>query len=190
VGGVVRVRCFGGFHVEAEGGEITPAWAEGTSHLAWQLLAYLSVQPTGTVPREKLLADMWPDVDSEHARLRMRQAMFRLRSALSLQVPNLTAEVVRADRDGFCRLEPTLVTSDVHRFVSLLRDASRLRGEEAKAALEEARSLYRGDLLSGVEAREYEWLDERDESGVTLREYYREPYFQATGKLARLQYEE
>jgi len=186
----VEVRCFGGFIVESEGREVTSAWEEGASHKAWELLAFLSVQPAGIVLKERLLAAIWPDVEPERAVLRMRQAMHRLRSALGRQVPSISSEVVRADRDGICRLDTTLVTSDVHRFVMALGCASKLRGGEATGALEQARSLYRGDLLSGPTARGYEWLDERDDSGVTLREHYREQYFRATGKLARLYYEE
>lgn len=189
-GPLIHVRCFGGFTVESGGRAITPAGEAGASYKGWELLAFLSVQPTGTVPRDRLLAAVWPDVDEERARRRMRQAMSRLRSALGRQVANLTSEVVRADRDGICRLETSLIASDVHRFVSLLHQAASLDREAAKPVLAEARSLYRGDLLSGVEIRGYEWLDERDDSGVTPREHYREQYYRATRKLARLYSEE
>jgi len=62
--------------------------------------------------------------------------------------------------------------------------------DQAQEALVQARSLYCGDLLSGRGARFYEWIDERDESGVTLWEHYREEYHRVTQRLARMYYEE
>jgi DNA-binding SARP family transcriptional activator len=56
--------------------------------------------------------------------------------------------------------------------------------------LEQARALYVGDLLSGRKARFYEWVDEREDSGLSLREQYREEYYRATQRLARLYVEE
>jgi DNA-binding SARP family transcriptional activator len=89
-----------------------------------------------------------------------------------------------------CRLDTTLVSSDVHQFVSLFRSAAKLPPNEAKAALEEARRHYLGDLLSGHAARFYEWVDERGDSGVSLREHYREEYYRVTQRLARIYFEE
>jgi DNA-binding SARP family transcriptional activator len=120
----------------------------------------------------------------------MRTAMKRLRANLARQVPNLSRDVVRSDRDGICRLDTTLVSSDVHQFVSLLRSATKLPANEAKVALKEARRHYRGDLLSGHAARFYEWVDERGDSGVSLREHYREEYYRATQRLACIRCEE
>ena len=59
--------------------------------------------------------------------------MKRLRATLARQVPNLSRDTVRADRDRICRLDPTLVTSDVHQFMSLLHTAARLPPKEAEA---------------------------------------------------------
>ena len=52
--------------------------------------------------------------------------------------------------------------------------------------MQRARTLYGGDLLPGRGTRLYEWVDERDGSGVSLREGYREEYYRATQWLARL----
>lgn len=46
---------------------------------------------------------------------------------------------MRSDRDGICRLDAALVSSDVRQFVSLLSHAAKLPANEAKVALEEAR---------------------------------------------------
>jgi hypothetical protein len=67
--------------------------------------------------------------------------------------------------NGVCALDPALVSSDVHRFVALCEEAKALPPREAKAAYRAARALYGEDLLGG---RPYAWLEERDETGMTL----------------------
>ena len=52
--------------------------------------------------------------------------------------------------------------------------------------LPKARSLYQGDLLSNRDTRLFAWVGERDKSGVSMREHYRERYYRATRQLARL----
>lgn len=116
----------------------------------------------------------------------MRVAMVRLRALLARQVPGLPSEAVRADRDGTCRLETRMISSDVHQFLALCRNAPKLPPEQAKTALQQARALYEGGLLPSRGTRLYEWVDERNESGVSLREGYREEYYRATQRLARL----
>jgi len=187
---LVEVRCFGDFTVTSGDREIGASGEEGASFKAWEVLAFLAAQPTGAVAKEKILAAVWPDVDAERAGARLRTALTRLRALLAGQVPNLSGDVVRAERDGTRRLDTSLVTSDVHQFVVLLRTAAKLPPDEAKTALIEARKLYSGDLLSGRSAGFYEWVEERDGSGVTLREHYREEFYRATQRLARLYYHE
>jgi len=187
---LVEVRCFGDFTVTSGDREIGASGEEGASFKAWEILAFLAAQPTGAVAKEKILAAVWPDVDAERAGARLRTALTRLRALLAGQVPNLSGDVVRAERDGTRRLDTSLVGSDVHQFVVLLRTAAKLPPDEAKVALIEARKLYSGDLLSGRSAGCYEWVEERDGSGVTLREHYREEFYRATQRLARLYYQE
>ena len=187
---LVEVRCFGDFTVTSGDREIGASGEEGASFKAWEVLAFLAAQPTGAVAKEKILAAVWPDVDAERAGARLRTALTRLRALLAGQVPNLSGDVVRAERNGIRRLDTSLVASDVHQFVLLLRTATKLPPDEAKAALIEARKLYSGDLLSGRSAGFYEWVEERDGSGVTLREHYREEFYRATQRLARLYYQE
>lgn len=187
---VLHIRCFGDFVVTSGDLAISPSSEEGASYKAWELLACLAAQPQGVLSREKLLTAVWPDVGPEQAASRMRTAMKRLRATLARQVPNLSRDVVRSDRDGICRLDTTLVSSDVHQFVSLLRDAAKLPPNQAGVVLEEARRHYQGDLLSGHAARFYEWVDDRGDSGVSLREHYREEYYRATQRLARICFDE
>jgi len=186
----VQIQCFGDFVVRSGDREISPSGEEGASYKAWEVLAFLACQPGGAVSKEKLLTAMWPDVGGERVTNRLHAALVRLRALLARQVPSIPSDVVRLDRDGTCRLNTSLVATDVHEFVSLLRTVTGLATEGAIAALERVRSLYKGDLLSSRGAREYEWVVDRDESGVTLREHYREEYRRATKRLARLYREE
>jgi DNA-binding SARP family transcriptional activator len=183
---LVHIQCFGDFVARSGNREISPSGAEGASYKSWEVLAFLATQPGGAVSREKLLTAVWPDVDRERATNRLHAALVRLRALLARQICGIPSDVVRLDRDGTCRLDISLVVSDVHEFVSLLRAVAGLTTEGAIVALERVRYLYKGDLLSGQGTREYEWVVDRDESGVTLREHYREEYKRATKRLAKL----
>ena len=68
-------------------------------------------------------------------------------------------------------------------FLELCQRGPALDHEQAKAAYEEARKLYRSDLLTGAT---FEWLYNREESGISLQERYREDYYAAMRELARL----
>jgi two-component SAPR family response regulator len=91
--------------------------------------------------------------------------------------------VVRSGRDGTCRLEPSIVTSDAHRFVALCRAAGADEPAAGMAAAREARALYRGELLS---CASYDWAQDRGEGGLTLAERYRDMHRKVTGRLAYL----
>src|SRR4029077_14657806 len=114
-----------------------------------------------------------------------RQLRYRLRRILSA-VPGAP------DTDGICfdrgtlRIDPGVVYSDAQEFLSLVRGARVSSGPEVIAQLEQARALYQGDLLHGPDANRYAWLDERDDSGVTLREHFRRLFQQASFRLAEL----
>jgi DNA-binding SARP family transcriptional activator len=179
----IRVRCFGALVVRSGGREITPTDDKTGRHKAWELLAFLATQPGGAAPKDKLLAALWPSTGTERATNRMRVAMARLRTVLAQQVPGLRAEVVRADRDGTCRLDTNLVTSDAQEFRTLCKRARKLPPEEAKVVYERALALYQGELLAD---RAYGWLDERADSGLSPREAYREECYQALQQLADL----
>jgi len=111
------------------------------------LLAYLAAAtPLGFHRRDSLLVLFWPELDQEHARTALRQALRVLRSALGSGVV-----VGRGDED--LGLDFGQVWSDVGAF------------EQAIAAGEplEAMDLYRGPLLEGFfisDAPDFErWLE-------------------------------
>jgi LuxR family maltose regulon positive regulatory protein len=185
-GSLLQVYCLGGFVVHSGERELTPTGEEGASYKAWEILAFLAAQPGGAAPKEKLLDAVWPEVDEERAANRLRSEMNRLRGILARQVPEFRPDLVRCDRDGTCRLDTTAVWSDAHRFWALCSAARSLPPGEAKPALEQALALYRGDLLSSRATRFYDWVEERDDSGVSLRERYRDQYCWVAQRLACL----
>ncbi len=185
---LLQVSCFGQFAVTDGDREISPALAgEGrTSFKAWEVLAFLAAQPEAAAPRDKVISALWPEVGADAAANRLRVAMARLRAVLAHQVEGLPSEAVRCERDGTCRLDTRLISSDVHQFVALCHSASGLPREDAKAALQQARALHGGDLLPGRGSAYHGWVDERGDDGLSLREGYREEYYRATRALARL----
>jgi DNA-binding SARP family transcriptional activator len=186
IASLVQVQCFGDFRVRSGERELNPLGEEKASYRAWEVLAFLAAHRAGPVSKEKLFAAIWPDADEEAASNCLRQALFRLRAVLSRQIPGVSSDVVRNERDGTCRLDPKQVSSDVQEFLALCDLAPSLPPEQARTTWERMLTLYDGDLFSGRGTRAFAWVDERDGSGTTLREQYRESYFIATQRLARL----
>src|SRR5213080_3989290 len=111
------------------------------------LLAYLAAaSPQGFHRRDTLLALFWPELDQEHARAALRQALHVVRDALG-------ADAVTSRGDEEIGLDFAQVSCDVAAFERTLRIGQ----------LEEALDLYRGPLLEGFfisDAPEFErWLE-------------------------------
>jgi two-component SAPR family response regulator len=128
---------------------------------------------------------LWRDHGLTEDAHRFRQLRYRLRRQLQ-QVPRAP------DTDGICldrhmlRLDPEVVWSDVQHFAALVRSARCNPGGDAIQRLEQARALYTGELLLGQGLRRYAWIDERDASGVTLREHFSRLLQKASERLAEL----
>jgi TolB-like protein/DNA-binding SARP family transcriptional activator/Flp pilus assembly protein TadD len=113
------------------------------------LLALMATSPGGRVPREKVLAYLWPEADSAGARHRLGDALHALRRSLGRDsILSSGAEL---------QLNPAVVRSDVGDFCAAL----------ARQDREAAVALYHGPFLDGFfvpEAPEFDrWIDERRE---------------------------
>src|SRR5437667_3386600 len=111
------------------------------------LLAFLAAAtPRGFHRRDSLLPLFWPELDQEHARAALRQALHVLRA-------NLGAETVASRGDEEVGLDFAHIWCDVAAFQQAI----------AGDALREALDLYRGSLLEGFfisDAPEFErWLE-------------------------------
>jgi two-component SAPR family response regulator len=152
----------------------------------WEFLLYLACQPAEGVTRAAAVQALWPedDIPADGAH-RFRQLRYRLRRQFQ-EVP------AGPEGDGVCldrrvlRLDPCLVYTDAQEFLTLIRSVRLNLGADAIERLERARALYVGDLLEGPDTRRYAWVDERDDSGVTLREHFRRLFQNASMQLAEL----
>src|SRR5204862_5467617 len=144
---MIELRLLGTLHLlDATGREVTSLL---TRPRRLALLAYLAAAtPRGLHRRDTLLALFWPELDQEHARAALRQALHILRGALG-------AEVVVTRGDEEIGLDPSRVWCDVAAV------------DQAIAAdqLDKALELHRGPLLDGffiTDAGEFERWQERE----------------------------
>ena len=146
---MIRLRTLGTVDLrDGQGGELG-AVLRRPKLLA--LLAYLAIaRPPGFHRRDSLLALLWPDLDTAHARNALRQALHSLREALG-------RDVVLARGEEELGLSEQQVWCDVREF------ETSLNAQHAERALE----LFQGGLLRGLHvsgAPEFErWLDEERE---------------------------
>ena len=143
---MIELRTLGGLDLhDAQGRELRVISA--ASKLA-ALLTYLAIAtPRGFHRRDTLLALFWPELDQEHARGALRQALHVIRRSM-------TAGALLAEGDDDIALDRDLFWCDAVDFELLLGE-----GKE-----EEALDLYRGALLEGFHLSgclEFErWLED------------------------------
>ena len=128
------------------------------------LLTLLALAPRRSLSREKLLAYLWPESDTEQGRHLLSVALYELRKALG-------EGTVVTGRDDVTLVEAALAV-DVDEFDSAIR----------AGAFEQAVELYAGPLLDGFhinDAPDFErWLDAQ-------REHFARRYAEALEKAAQ-----
>jgi nucleoid-associated protein YgaU/DNA-binding SARP family transcriptional activator len=182
----IRIFCFGSPRVTCLENHVWPQPNGGGDAKPWEFLLYLASQPADGVARETTIQALWPEDEApEDVPHRFRQLRYRLRRRFDV-LPNAPK------LDGVCvsnrllRLDPCVAWSDAQEFMELVRSVRVNPGPDAIERLERARELYVGDLLDGPDTRRYAWVDERDDSGVTLREHFRHLFQNASVRLAEL----
>ena len=128
---MVGLRMFGGFDVDLDGAHTR---AVGLRPRVIALLALLIGHGSRGISRDKILAYLWPESDTDHARNSLKQALFSLRHAFS--------DPVVLWGPGLLRLNPVVVEVDLWLFESAIAN-----GQEPTAV-----SLYRGPFLDGFYA--------------------------------------
>jgi TolB-like protein/DNA-binding SARP family transcriptional activator len=145
---MIELRLLGTLHLTDAAGREVKSLLTRPRRLA--LLAYLAAAtPRGLHRRDTLLALFWPELDQEHARAALRQALHVLRGALG------DAVVTRGDEE--IGLDRARVWCDVAAFEDAI----------TVAQFDQAAELYRGDLLDGFfspEAPDFERWQERERS--------------------------
>jgi DNA-binding SARP family transcriptional activator len=125
---MIRLRVLGGFSLLLDRTDVP---APGLRPRMLALLTLLVGHRSEGVSRDKLLAYLWPDSDSVHARNSLKQALFSLRHALDCRL--------LISGSGFLRLESSAADVDLWEFESALA-----AGKETLAV-----SLYGGPFLDG-----------------------------------------
>ncbi|MBS1715002.1 MAG: winged helix-turn-helix domain-containing protein [Armatimonadetes bacterium] len=114
------------------------------------LLAYLALEIGKTVPRDKLASLIWSDGDTVALRNRLNQAVSSLRR--QLEAPGSGVGRVFISDHQVLGLDPNSVSSDVVEFETQIEKAQSMpKGADKLKALETAASLYRGELLEGIQ---------------------------------------
>jgi DNA-binding SARP family transcriptional activator len=181
----IHVLCFGTPRVVCAGQQVWPRLSRGEAK-PWEMLLFLACQPIEGVAREPAVQALWPDDEGFDMTHRVRQLRYRLRGVFN-KVPGApNADGVGLERNGALYLDHRVIYSDAQEFLELTRRARMFPGGHNIPRLERARALYTGDLLLGPDVRRYGWVDERDESGVTLREHFRRLFQHVTLTLAEL----
>lgn len=140
------------------------------SKKAQALLAYLALHPGKVISREKLTALLWGGSSDEQARHSLSQALFGLKKVLAGAADCLLTN------GKTVTLDPVKVEVDVHSLESAVANAT-------AESLEQAVTLYKGDLLEGINVSEppfEEWL-------LVERERLRELTLDALSKLLEMQ---
>jgi len=144
--GALFVNILGGFRVAApRAGDVVILERRKTR----ALLAMLALQPGRLMPRGRLMAQLWSSQTEDTARHGLRQCLFELRGALA----DVDVDAIYVENDGI-GLDASRVVVDAVRFEKLI-------GQGTVVALNEAISLYQGDLLDGFRVEEpafEEWL--------------------------------
>lgn len=149
---MLRLKTFGGLALTRDG---TPVEGAGAQRRRLALLALLAAAGERGLPRERVLALLWPESDPERARKSLAQAVYALRRELGSEELIVGVTEVRLGWEGF--------TSDLAEF----REAMQA-GQPEKAV-----GLYEGPFLDGVnidEAPEFErWAE--SERGILAHDY-------------------
>lgn len=145
-----RLTLLGGFGLAVDGKRLKFATRKESSLYAYLILH----QEKGAIRRERLAGLLWPDVDEQRARRNLSTALWRIKVTLDKSEAASLAPQTSGDAVGI-RLDPDAV--DVLKFQWLLEDSERHDEADRLQLLQEAESLYSGDLL---EEYEEEWCEE------------------------------
>lgn len=129
---MLELRTLGGLELRQAGDGTSASIALQTKRLV--LLAHLAAAPSGGFRRrDSVLALFWPDLDQEHARGALRQALHALRGTLG-------DGVIRTRGESEIGVAGTMLRRDAQELAAALE-----AGQHAAAL-----AFYRGDFLDGV----------------------------------------
>jgi DNA-binding SARP family transcriptional activator len=167
---VMTIRCLGPFEISRGDTPMRTGWkAKGR-----ELLAYLAANPSGA-PKERIVDELWPEVDPRTASARFDRYASLVRS-LARGMEDSRIYVERVGESSY-RLEQGVWWVDAWEFERLIVDAE--RGDDSAKAVtgfRDALSLYHGEFCDDAY---YPWLD-------SVRERFRNVFVEASTRLAYL----
>ncbi|MDQ3937704.1 MAG: hypothetical protein M3253_03380, partial [Chloroflexota bacterium] len=142
----LRIYALGPMRVERDGVPIRRWGGEKAgSRQAQAIFAFLFDRGPRGLTKDEVTELIWPELPIQRADLAFHRTLGGLRNVLERDAPDVPAITYAG---GHYRLNPALLGwSDVDAFEERLSAAATLEGDEAIAALEEARRLYRGDFM-------------------------------------------
>jgi two-component SAPR family response regulator len=171
--GLVRVSCFGRFHVEI-GGAAIQSWR---SMKARALFQYLVLHRDRPARREVLIETLWPDPDAIAANSSLKVTVHTLRQLLNRPEVS-TADLEILAQDACYQLQATNVWVDVEEFERCCARGRTLeksgRIADALDDYRRAADLYAGDFL----------VDSWDDWAVFRREGLKDEYLLLLARLA------
>jgi DNA-binding SARP family transcriptional activator len=167
---MMAIRCLGPFEISRGDTSIRTGWkAKGR-----ELLAYLVANPSGA-PKERIIDELWPEIDPKTAGARFDRYATLVRS-LARGTEDSRMYVERIGESSY-RLEHGTWWIDAWEFERLIVDAERCdAADQAIAGFRDALALYRGEFCDDAY---YPWLE-----GV--RERFRNVFVEASARFADL----
>ena len=146
--GAVRLRCLGGFSLAVDGVEVDLSAVKPRARALLRLLALHQGRP---VHRETLAEALWPEAGPAAGMRSLQVAISALRRVIEPTSARGGSQLLVREGDSYRLALPDAAASDVTEFEEA-RTAARqsVAGGDAvaaRAALEQARAVYRGDLL-------------------------------------------
>jgi DNA-binding SARP family transcriptional activator len=167
---MMAIRCLGPFEISRGEAPMRTGWKSKGR----ELLAYLVANPSGA-PKERIIDELWPEVDPKTAGARFDRYATLVRS-LARGTEDSQMYVERVGESSY-RLEQGAWWVDAWEFGSLVADAERCDdADQAMAGFRDALALYRGEFCDDAY---YPWLE-----GV--RERFRNVFVEASARFAYL----
>jgi DNA-binding SARP family transcriptional activator len=167
---MMAIRCLGPFEISRGDTPMRTGWKSKGR----ELLAYLVANPSGA-PKERIIDELWPEVDPKTAAARFDRYATLVRS-LARGTEDSQMYVERVGESSY-RLEQGAWWVDAWEFGNLVADAERSDdADEAMAAFRDALALYRGEFCDDAY---YPWLE-------GIRERFRNIFVEASARFAYL----
>jgi DNA-binding SARP family transcriptional activator len=180
-GAPVDVRCFGGFEIRVAGRPLD--WS-GIRPRVRALLRFLAMHTGQPVHRERIVAELWPELSGRAGINNLQVAVSTLRTFLEPGVARGASRFIPRDGESYRLALGDGGRSDLLRFESAIAAGRHAlaagRAAAAAGALRDALSQYGGDLLP--EDGPAEWV-------VAERSRYRLRAAEAAALLARLEFD-